>query len=152
MLPSNCIELMIYCNSPDPVYNCIGQCALDAQCVEILQQNSPFAMCVQGCVQQGAGGGGGSSPTQKCINCTQQYCQGDISVCGSVCGSWFNCVQACTDKACVESCNMQIPEALPVYNCGCSNCGNDCGPFCGGTGGSSGIGGAGGTGGTGGGP
>lgn len=134
---------MFDCNSMDPVYDCMGQCALNAQCVEILQQNSPFAMCVQGCIQGGAGGagGGGSTPAQQCINCMQQSCQGDIMACGMVCGSWFNCVAACPDQACVQNCNAQTPQAVPVYNCGCANCGSACGPFCTGMGGAGGAGG-----------
>lgn len=74
---------------------------------------------------------GGFDP-QACGTCAWQSCQAQIIACGAACQGFLSCSQSCMDKACVDACLQQSPQAKPVYDCTCASCSADCGSFCGG--------------------
>jgi hypothetical protein len=72
---------------------------------------------------------GGFDP-QACGQCSFGNCQAEIFACGQACQGFANCTQSCADKACVDACLMQYPEAKPTYDCTCASCMAECGNFC----------------------
>lgn len=135
-----CSFIGVNCNSGMD-YTCPSQCLLDANCAQINTlpafpngSDPALTACLSGC--QGGSGGSGGGGVGDCTTCGFMNCQAEGGACNADtapmgCQAWFQCVQGCTDAACVADCDMMNPNATPestnLRNCLCGNCSAECG-------------------------
>ena len=147
-----CSLIGINCNSATD-YTCPSQCLLDASCAQIgtIPAFPNIDPTLQACLNACQSGDAG---TGDCTTCGFMNCQAEGGACNADtapmgCQSWFMCIQACSDAACVADCDTKNPGAKPesdnLRTCLCGQCGTECASL-----GACGMGGAGGAGGQGG--
>ena len=110
------------CMHPDS--ECVGDCALEADCAAIVSIWAPPAdpallECLEACLG-----------FEFCMDCVRVACPAEVDACNAIptCESYVQCSVACPDADCINGCARAnpSPETTTLIECGMTHCSTAC--------------------------